>query len=114
MSAVCAFITETYVKTIGIADEWVAAQQVTFDEKFLNFYKSKEACQIFFDIFYNWEDTEYKNPILSNLTKGPDALMERVNTLLRPVGPFVITKDRILERRPYDDNGNECEQGETE
>ena len=109
MSAVSSFITETYVKTIGLDDEWVSPPEVTFDEKFLNFYKSKEASQIFFDLFYNWEDTEYKNIVLNKLLEGPDVLMEKVNALLRPVGPLIFTKTRIIPRRPYDEDGVDCD-----
>jgi hypothetical protein len=111
MSAASIFTTETYVRAIGLNDGWENTPEVSFDEKYLNFYKSKEACQILFEIYYNWEDTEYQNTKLSSLLNGKDSLMQSLMAWLRPVPgwPLITVKDRVVSRRPYDDEGNECD-----
>lgn len=113
MSANCAFISETYVNVIGLNDGWSAGQLVSFNE--INFKHSKEASQIFFDIYYNWDDYEYKNSKLNSLLNGPDNLLQSISSFLRPVAagpwfPFLQPfLSKIVPRRPYDEEGNDCD-----
>ncbi len=116
MSAIAAFISESYVKLIGINDGWESTPRAEFEEKEkkLNFYKSKEACQIFFDIFYNWEKTDYQNSKLKSMLQGQDEILKQLNLFLRPIGPNIYTDWRIVGQKPFDNEGRECDTSEDE
>ena len=103
MSAISVHITETYVNTIGLDDGWVSSPEVSFDDNRLKFFDSKRACKTFFELFYNWDDTGYVNTTLTALTDGPAVIREKLDTLLRPVGPLLLTKSRIIPRKPCND-----------
>ncbi len=103
MSAISVHITETYVNTIGLDDGWVSSPEVSFDDNRLKFFDSKRACKTFFELFYNWDDTGYVNTTLTALTDGPAVIREKLDTLLRPIGPLLLTKSRIIPRKPCND-----------
>ena len=111
LSAIATFINEFYVKLIGTSegDEWVSTPLVSFEEPNFTFHRTKEHCQIFFETFYNWENTQYNNIKLKRLLEGSDTLIERMNNSLRPIGPLVLTDWRVKRRNPFDQNGNECD-----
>lgn len=109
MSAISAFISETYVKLIGISDDWSSPPEITFTEKEFTFYEIKETCQIFFETYYNWEDTSYKNATLSSKLNGVDPLIQSLQSLLSPIGTEIYAKDRIVPRRPFDEEGQDCD-----
>jgi hypothetical protein len=113
MSAISVFITETFVKLIGVNDGWVSNPKVDFDkDKRLKFFKTKEACQIFFETFYNWDDTEYANKKLKNSLGGIDSLIETANSLLRMPSPLIYTDWRIFPRKPFNEDGIDCDAAE--
>lgn len=113
MSAISVFITETFVKLIGVNDGWVSTPKVDFDkDKRLKFFKTKEACQIFFETFYNWDDTEYTNKKLKNSLSGTDSLIEAANSLLRMPSPLIYTDWRIVPRKPFNQDGIDCDAAE--
>jgi hypothetical protein len=115
MSANSVFITESYVETIGYSDGWVSSQQAKFTDPELSFKKSKTACSTLFDIYYNWEDTQYQNSSIKSFLNGPDNLLQSISSFLRPVAagpwfPFLRPfLSKIVPRRPYDEDGNDCD-----
>ena len=75
----------------------------------LKFHKTKEACQIFFETFYNWDDTEYTNEKLKNSLGGTDSLIEEANAILRVKSPQIYTDWRIVPRKPFNEDGVDCD-----
>jgi len=118
MSANCVFVSETYLRVLGLSDGWVVPPIVSYDDKkqdSLRFTNSKLAATRLFDIYYNWEDYDSHNATIKSLTSNTDPLLQTISTYLRPVvggpwWPFLqLLSPKIVKRRPYDEEGNDCD-----
>jgi hypothetical protein len=118
MSANCVFVSETYLRVLGLSDGWVVPPIVSYDDKkedSLKFTNSKLAATRLFDIYYNWEDYDSYNATIKSLTSNTDPLLQTISSWLRPVAggpwwPFLqLLSPKIVKRRPYDEEGNDCD-----